>query len=324
MAEMNLLKANFTGSVGVITGATWKGKPVVKARIFSKAPPSTAQTNSVRSFEALNRISSQIAKLGFAELGLSAKNMLPHNAVARFLKPIVKDHEFAPANAEAKIPNDGSLKIVNVARESSTSIVTVSLALGTDYIPFTGSKMYLIFFDQTGQTYFSYFGDPQDLNFQFYLPFSDEFVYDTMAFISDPAPKGRVLHGFQIEEGFGMQYSLTEQITPDIWLDGKPVYQITIQGNVTAAANTFASSSIVTGRKIGTLIRYWGTFQDGLSGFPQTIGAVNFSDYPATVSLVSEVGLGLFNSCAFRSISPNTRDGVNYSAFTVTLQYTKY
>jgi hypothetical protein len=53
---MHLLKANYTGSVGKTTGAIWKGKPVIKAKIDSKVKHNATQITAVRSFEAWLRM----------------------------------------------------------------------------------------------------------------------------------------------------------------------------------------------------------------------------------------------------------------------------
>ena len=96
MAIQELLKASYTGSLGETTGAKWKNKAVVKGKIWSKTPNSKTQTDSVRSFECLNRVASAIASQWFYRLGIKAVNMHKHNAVAKLLKSSVKTHEFTP------------------------------------------------------------------------------------------------------------------------------------------------------------------------------------------------------------------------------------
>jgi hypothetical protein len=215
MAVMNLLKSTFIGSVGRVTGANWKGKPIVKARIFSKAPPSKAQTQSVRAFEALNRLSGTIARQGFAYMGLSSKNLLPHNAVAKFLKPIVKNHVFDISNLVDLIKKDGSQLILAFNYNSSSEIGTLKIGLGTDYVPLTGTKTFINVFDQTGRSFFNDFIDTADYQKSFFMPFSSETTYNALIFMSVPAYKGVFLRGLDFRKGADMQNSLEKQIKGD-------------------------------------------------------------------------------------------------------------
>jgi hypothetical protein len=225
MAEMNLLKSTFTGSLGRVTGSNWKGKPVVKARIFSKAPPSNAQTQSVRAFEALNRISAVIAKQGFSYMGLSQKTLLPHNAVAKLLKPIIKNHVFDIKNAVEILPKDGDQVILGFTHNKTTEQATLKIGLGPSFVPVTGTKTFINVFNQYGDSFFSDFIDTSDYSKSFFMPFSPDFQYNAMVFMSEPAYKGVFLHGLDFKKGAGMQYSLDEQLTGDLWLNGEPIYQ---------------------------------------------------------------------------------------------------
>jgi hypothetical protein len=215
MAVMNLLKSTFTGSLGRVTGANWKGKPVIKARIFSKAPSSNAQTQSVRAFEALNRLSVTIARQGFSYMGLSAKTLLPHNAVAKFLQPIVKNHDFDISNAVESIKKDGSQVILAFNYNRYSEIGTLKIGLGPNYVPLTGTKTFINIFDQTGRSFFSDFIDTADYQKSFFMPFSSEIRYNALIFMSEPAYKGVFLHGLDFRKGSDMQNSLEEQLKGD-------------------------------------------------------------------------------------------------------------
>lgn len=97
MAELNLLRGTYHGSLGRTTGTRWKGKEVVHGRIWSKEPPSDLQTSNVRAFECLNRVAAAIAKKWWYWLGIDAKGMHKHNAVAKMLKDCIATHTFTPA-----------------------------------------------------------------------------------------------------------------------------------------------------------------------------------------------------------------------------------
>jgi hypothetical protein len=56
MGLMNLLKADFTQSVGKVTGARWKGVSVIKTKIDYKAAPTALQTYRLRRYEVYLRM----------------------------------------------------------------------------------------------------------------------------------------------------------------------------------------------------------------------------------------------------------------------------
>jgi hypothetical protein len=247
MAEMNLLKGSFTGRLGRVCGTTWKGKAVVKASIFSKAPPSNAQTRSVRAFEALNRLSAAIARQGFTYMGLSQKTLLPHNAVAKFLKPLVKNHVFDIANTVEVIKKDGSQVILGFVYNKTTEIATLKIGLGDEYIPLTGTKTFINVFNQYGISFFGELIDTQDYEKSFFMPYSPENEYNAMIFIAEPAYKGVFLHGLDFKKGAGMQYSTDEQLTGDLWIDGQPIYQRTILLNNPATISQVWATGVILG-----------------------------------------------------------------------------
>jgi hypothetical protein len=254
MAEMNLLKSNFSGTLGRLCGTTWKGKSVVKAKPFSKAPPSKAQTQSVRAFEALNRISAVIAKQGFSYMGLSQKTMLPHNAVAKFLKPIIENHQFDISKASKVIPQDGDQLILGFTFNRSTETGTLNIGLGSSFVPLTGTKTFILVFNQFGQHLFSDFIDTSDYSKSFFMPYSPEYQYNAMIFMSEPAYKGVLLHGLDFKKGAGMQYSLDEQLTGDLWLDGKPIYQRSYSDTINLTA--LKPTLIVLPNKVDNIISF--------------------------------------------------------------------
>lgn len=98
MATVNLLTASFDGKLGETYGAKWKSTHCIKAIPFSHAPHGEKATNAVRAFGKLNRIAGGIAKTFWPYLNLSNKNMLNHNAVAKWLKSLLVDNQFVITN----------------------------------------------------------------------------------------------------------------------------------------------------------------------------------------------------------------------------------
>jgi len=256
MAILDLLKGSYTQKLGETYGATWKGKPVVRSVPFSKAPPSDLQTNSLKAFIALNRISSRIARMGFAHTGLSAKNIHNHNAVARFLSPAIKDHIFTPANIVEVIPPGDNLQITAFAFSRNTGILSV----GVRFYPFVdlpvGSKIFIIVFNDLGIVQHSFLSDSPNYFSDVHIDYLPERVYYIMAFLSSPKDKSFVLNNFCLMEGVKMRYSLDEQPTGSLWLDGKPIYQRTLSLAIPDNADTTARNLNLNIRDIETLISH--------------------------------------------------------------------
>lgn len=86
MATQNLLRGEYRGSVGRTTGQKWKGRVTVHARIFSKAPPTPAQTNCLVSFGCIQRIASALRKTKRTAFILDTAHMTAQNALCSILK----------------------------------------------------------------------------------------------------------------------------------------------------------------------------------------------------------------------------------------------
>lgn len=123
MGTMNTLRADYIGKVGKTYGVRQYGKSIEKAIPFSHSPHNATQTRSVRAFEKLNRFSAYVAKTFWRYLNLSDKTMYKHNAVAKWLKPCVKNHSFQLANLVEVIPPNSSLRFgnINIDLEAKTA-----------------------------------------------------------------------------------------------------------------------------------------------------------------------------------------------------------
>ena len=224
MATVNLIKSAFTGRLGELTGATWKGKPVIKAAVFSKAPPTATQTQNVRAFEKLNRLAGAIAKAGWPYLNLSDKHMLRHNAVARWLKPAISDHAFDPRKIAQVIHPGDDLAYVTWTYNRSSQIHLIGIKLALQNTPKPGSKIFLVVFDGSAKVAYADCRELVDVNLSITLPYPDYTVYSLLIFTSSPQKKGYDIKNFIYKEAPGMKYSLKEQLTGDVWLDGRPIY----------------------------------------------------------------------------------------------------
>lgn len=249
MATVNILQGSITGSVGKITGSVWKGKPTIRAKVFSKAPPQELQTASVRAFEKLNRISSAIAQTGFARLGLSAKNIHKHNSVARWLSPIIRNHAFEPQNIIDVIPQADNFRITSFVYNPANGKTNIEVRLVNGFVPLPSSYLFVIVFDDNGNTYFAHCDILKNLSAEFFIDNFGKQVYSVLAFHTEPLRNKVISKNLIYKRGSIMRYSLEEQPTGDLWLDGKPIYQKSYSVNLTnvTVGNSFNQISIGEG-----------------------------------------------------------------------------
>lgn len=125
MATVNFINASFNGKLGELYGTKQFGNSYLKAIPFSHAPHTEAQTQSVRAFEKLNRLACGLARSVFYVFGINDKKMLKHNAVAKLLKPIIKDKTFDIANLADLIPEDETTEILELTVDRTLNKITV-------------------------------------------------------------------------------------------------------------------------------------------------------------------------------------------------------
>jgi hypothetical protein len=259
MAFMNLLQSKFTGQMGQVVGSKWKNRNVIKSSIFSKAPPTAKQTDNVRAFEALNRISGVLAKHAWKYLGLKDKNMLRHNAVASWLKPAIQNHIFEPELIAEVIPFTGDMVSASLSRDPATGTQYAYFGTYTGYVPETGTRQIIIVCNGRGQVNF-YLDRPVSFDKVILpTPWLPEDYYYLMSFLVTGTERGYNLWSYSVREGPNMQYSTDEQLTGDIWIDGKPIYIRTSTGtqNITAPN----PNNITLQGDIETLIESGGMWQ---------------------------------------------------------------
>jgi len=315
MAFLNLLQGSFTGRLGELTGARWKGIPTVRSAVFSKAPPTAQQTANVRAFEKLNRIGSAIARMGFAHTGLSAKGIHPHNAVARWLKPAIRGGVFNPANIEEVIPATKDIVLGGFTLDFLTGVFNINILPYARYIPPHGSKLFVLVFDDNGQVIWSKLSDTFNLQVRFQQPIFDIPVFSIMAFTSIQSDKGLVIKNFIYKRGTGMRYSLDEQPTGDLWLDGRPIYvrSFTIPWEDVGNYGTSEVSWSIPG--LGTIIDY--------KALTQTLPP-NIRTWAGTVPLLQYISPNVnFNMIECYTFPDNDDLCFNFSAYTSNM-YTNF
>lgn len=124
---MNTINGSYIGKVGKTYGVRQYRKNIEKVVPFSHAPHNVTQTNSVRAFEKLNRFASFVARVFWQFLNLLDKKTLRHNAVASWLKPAIKNHDFELENLAEIIPPNPTLYFVDIQADFDHNTVVVQL-----------------------------------------------------------------------------------------------------------------------------------------------------------------------------------------------------
>lgn len=240
MATLNFISGSFTGKVGEHVGAKWRDKKTIRARQFSKAPATMLQTKSVRAFECLNRFASGISKAGFKYLGLKAKNMHNHNAVARWLKPLIANNEFIVERLENIITSSNNIWVKSFVYSHTTWQISLSIDKSPSYIPPPSQMMFVLIFQDNGLVFSKYCLKTSQFSDIIQLPPHTQERFSLCIFTATPSKRGVVFENLVLKRGFGMRYSFEEQPTGDIWLDGRPIYVKTWKMTIPLTATTEA------------------------------------------------------------------------------------
>lgn len=198
MATVNLLKASFNGKLGEIYGTKQHGNAYAKAIPFSHAPHSKTQTKCVRAFEKLNRLSSGVASVAFPFLNLSDKKMLKHNAVAQWLKPLIKGKTFQPSKMAELIETGNETEITNLEINLETNSITISAKTRKE-VSILGKKRWFLFvFDDFGQVLLAEAPKEDFFVKTITTTLSENRNYYAMAFRSDFSANKFLLSGLSI------------------------------------------------------------------------------------------------------------------------------
>lgn len=185
MGKMNLLKADFTGSLGEYTGAHDKGQSVIKAKIWSKAPPSPKQTSNVRAFEALNRLASIIAKKMWYFLPLKQGNLHKHNVVAQWLKPIIKNHVYEPENIAEVILPGNAITVSEFAIDTATGELRLNASCSLGAVLTQKARWFLAVADSKGVILAYVLGSSTSASLAQFVPLVNDGPYYLIGFTSE-------------------------------------------------------------------------------------------------------------------------------------------
>lgn len=174
MAEQFLLKSTFHGSMGSLTGQKWKNKEVIHAKIWSKTPARPVQKDSLRAFEALNRVASAIAKHWWPWLGLKAVGMHKHNAVARFLAACVQNHVFGLGGFTKRFKSDGTAQINSWNYDKENGLLTFEAEAHLPQFTTRQQSWLVLVFDTQGRVFLCEVPTAQLIRRSLYIPAENE------------------------------------------------------------------------------------------------------------------------------------------------------
>lgn len=193
MGKMNMLNANIAGSMGAFTGQVYKGKSVLHARIWSRTPLNPVQKSSVRAFECLNRVAAAISRHWFYALGLRADGMLKHNAVARFLKPLIEGHVFTPSAFDRVFPEPGLAAVSGISYDSTTGQLTFSARYRGGAPLGAAASWCVLVFDNRGVVFLIEVPQTDSITRSFIIPSAPENRPNIVALVSIKTDSGLLL-----------------------------------------------------------------------------------------------------------------------------------
>jgi hypothetical protein len=312
MATMNLLKADYNGTLGQTYGSKWKDKSVIKSRPFGKAPPTNVQTANVRAFECVNRLAPVMSKVWWKYFNLSDRKMLKHNAVAQALRPMLQHGEFSPGSFIQVVPVNPNIIMQTPVQTRPGDPVTIQFSISSQFSPPSGSQVHALVVDEAGHCGVPYTAPLSAGPISLTPPVPQTRPIHVLAFCSFPSGGKFLLYGGNSEGVNTMQYSLEEQLTGDTWLDGKPIYQKTFTG-ATTAVNTIAYLGQIPDYE--QIISFKGVVKDVYSSFVPVpspdIGTAQVRHFTACW-IDSSDNVGVF------SFIPEA-----VGSFWITIQYTK-
>lgn len=262
MAFFDLLKASYNGKLGETVGANYKGIPTVRSRTWSKAPASNIQTGALRAFECLNRLASALARVAWPYLGLLAVKMHPHNAIARWLKVLISEKTFDISRLKDVIPQSEKITITTFILDVNLRTLSLRVDVASGYAPAPGETLIVIVLDDLGRVYHEYAGPLETYQVNTGVALLDLRIYNVVAFTSHRVNGKAILDGLKIGADEIVQYSLTEQMTNERWLDGRPIYRQTFQVTPNASTAAYGTYVQIPLPGIFMMIRYEALFED--------------------------------------------------------------
>lgn len=223
-SDHNIIKGGFTGKLGELYGVQFRGKQVIRAVPFSKAPQNQTQKSNQLAFQCLVRLAAGVSRCNFKNLGLDASKFTKTNSLTQEWRDIIKNKLFEPENLISKYISTNQLIITAFSYNKATQNLILSYDFLQGDIANVNCVVYCIVFDSLGHCVFTACTSPDENYYNLLLALDDSSQYYFMTFISSLVDSCYILSNFQIVRGPVMSYSLDEQPTLRTWLTGEPIY----------------------------------------------------------------------------------------------------
>lgn len=151
MGKMNLLKAGFSGKVGVTYGTETKGKQILRVIPFSHTPHNDAQKEAFTAFSCLQRFASPIARHVFSYLPLEAKNVTKLNAVASWLKPLISNRVFSPGKIAELAVEQNAVTAQSCYFDTDLKEFIINVVINPPALDYENLRLHIQCFDETGK-----------------------------------------------------------------------------------------------------------------------------------------------------------------------------
>lgn len=148
MGKQELVRGHFNGRVGSIVGSRNIGGDYIKARVFSKSPPSELQTACLTAFGALQRFASGLCAATKATPYIRPKGQSYYNAVCSLFKPSIATHGFVASSLETALKTVDPYALTVESVDIATGTLTVSLDAPSTAIAKSERQILLIVYNQ--------------------------------------------------------------------------------------------------------------------------------------------------------------------------------
>lgn len=159
MAKQHFLQANFTGSLGMVTGQRLKGQNVLKRKKYTKCHNGTKSNNAYYSFCNLHRLCCRVAPALTDTIFSKVKRMELIPKLEGLWKGWIENQQFPWDGIKKVAATTLPYTIENVQYSDFTTAVSFDIA-GTVVLPLTETAtMMFIIHNEVGQVFAIHFYD---------------------------------------------------------------------------------------------------------------------------------------------------------------------
>jgi hypothetical protein len=177
---------------------------------------------------------------------------------------MVSNHRFALTKWLDVVPADGLFDVRVSGYVKSSGRLRFRLNYSGTTSPLNGGKLYIAAVDADGRVHGQWSEVPEKRTYQLDItPVSYNNFY-LLGWGDLVKTRGHKPVAGIFRRVSCMDYSLTEQVTGDTSIDGKPIYQITFHGTATATGNNQTVATPPT--NLETYIQGWGNIKAGSVG----------------------------------------------------------